>query len=170
MTDFDSNTKKPLVKYFGEGVYPVTITKVDKNTTDDGKEYFEFTVAGTDGEEGTARVWWTEKAKHYSFNTVKTIFVHNTVEKNKQLIRDKIDSTKNTDELFSLMSGLIGKKAWYKVERTGTTYTNGAGEIKNSYNRNIYGYEPRSVTPITDDSILDDIKASEPLDLSSIPF
>jgi len=168
MADFNDDTKKPIGRYFTEGVHKVTIQLVEADKTQDGKEFFEFSLLGEEGEEGTARVYWTEKASPYSFNTVRDIFVHNTPEAKKQAIRDKVDATSNTDELLKLCAtNLIDKECWFKVEKTGTQYTNANGELKDSYNKNIYGYEVKMKK--TTEQILEDI-SGDPVDLSEIPF
>jgi len=167
--NFNDDTKKPIGQYFGEGVHKVKIQGVVADTSpNSGSEYFEFGLLGENGEEGNARVYWTEKSQPYSFNTIRDIFVHNTKEENKDKVRDMVNATSNTDELLKLcQDSLEGKEAWLKVEKSGTTYVNGAGETKESYNRNIYGYEPR-MTKKSDDEILEEM--NQPIDTSEIPF
>lgn len=143
MAQFNDETKKEFGAYFSEGVHKVKITAVIGGTTEAGKEYFEFTLKGDGGEEGTARLWWTEKAMQRSFDTVKKIFVHNTPDDKKDAIRAEVDKCNDTDSLLKLAQALKGKEAWYQVERTETTYVAPSGEVKNSYNRNIYGWEPK---------------------------
>lgn len=171
MATFNDETKKEFGRYFEEGIYKVTVKSVLKNATDDGKEYFEFVVTGDGGEEGNAKLWWTEKAMQRSFNAVRALLVHNTVEANKEKVRAMVDATTNTDELYKLALGLVGKEAWYQVEMTGQQYQNAEGEWKNSYNRNIYGFEPKPKKPraLTPEDLLggEDVTADKSND---IPF
>ena len=166
MANFNDDTKKELNQYFGEGVHKVKILAVDQGKTDDGKEYFEFKLEGENGEDGNARIYWTEKAQQFSFNTVRGIFVHNTIEKNKDAIRKEVDATTNTDELFKLCQALKGKEAWYVVQKTDRTYTNSDGETKFSYNRNLYGYEYVIKKTAAQDIMGD----GTPVDASEVPF
>ena len=171
-TNFTKETKEEFGKYFEEGIHKVTIKSVTGDTNPSGKEYFEFNVVGENGEEGSARLWWTEKAMQRSFNTIRTLFVHNTVEANRDKVRAAIDATNNTDELLKLASaGLKGKEAWYQVEKTDQTYVNGNGEVRYSYNRNIYGYEPKP-RKMTAEELIADFKTGDntPVDPNEIPF
>ena len=167
MANFNDEAKKELSKFLPEGVHKIKITNVISANTPDMKEYFEFTVEDAEGYQSIIRIWWTtEKALNYSFNTIRDIFVHNTVEKNRDLIREKINGTKNTAELLKLCKeNLVGKEAWVKIEKSGT-YENADGETKNSYSKNIYGYEPK-MSVKKDDDIL---ASGKPIDLSEIPF
>lgn len=173
MVQFNADAKQSLGLYFGEGVHKVKIIGVIQDKNDNGSEYFEFGLEGENGEEGTARIYWTEKAQKYSFNAVRDIFVHNTKEANKDMIRAKVDATKDTDELFKLVdANLIDKEAWFKVEKAGTTYVNNNGETKNSYNRNLYGYEP-AMKKQTAEDLIDEFKKnadSTPIESNDIPF
>lgn len=163
---FSDDTKKPMGNYFGEGVHEVEILDVTGGKTDDGKEYFEFKLGGENGEEGTARLWWTDKASQFSFNTVKNIFVHNTVEKNRDKMRETVDAQDDTDALLKLCKeNLVGKQAWYLVEKTDRTYLKD-GETKFSYNRNIYGYRPTPKKVTVDDII----PGGQAVDANEVPF
>lgn len=139
--------KSHNMEYFREGIHKVTITAVIGGTTDNGKEYIEFLVVGDEGQEGDARLWFTtDKAIGYTFNIVRGIFVHNTKEANRDAIRKKVDAVENSDELIELCQILVDMKveAWYEVVKSDRTYVNASGETKNSYDRNIYGYEPKT--------------------------
>lgn len=171
MVAFSENAKQELNQFMGEGVHKVTILGVLPGASEStGSEYFEFGIQSEDGIIGEARVYWTEKAQQYSFNTIRDIFVHNTKEENKEKVRAMVDAAKDTDELLKLcQEGLEGKEAWYKVEKSGSTYVNAQGETKDSYNRNLYGYEPK-MKNVSDEQILKDITSDAPVDLSEIPF
>lgn len=172
MVQLGENAKKALNEFMGEGVHKVTIlgvlAGVNENT---GSEYFEFGIQSEDGIIGEVKVYWTEKAQQYSFNTVRDIFVHNAKEENKAKVREMVDAVADTDSLLKLcQENLEGKEAWYKVEKSGTQYSDPVtGEMKNSYNRNLYGYEPQMKNK-SDEQILDDIKNGTPVDVSEIPF
>lgn len=155
MADFNADHKTEQGQYFSEGVHKVTITGVDIGVNDNDKEYIEFTVAGENGEEGNARMWFTtDNAIKFTFNTIRSIFVHNAKDGKKDEARDMVNNVKNSDELATLCDKmLIGKEAWYMVEKSDYKYTNAAGEEKQGYNRNLYGYEPK-MKPTTVEDIL----------------
>lgn len=157
MANFNEDDKKEIAQgasgFYEEGVYPIQIVDVTGGVTDKGSEFFEFEVVGKDGEEGKVRTYFTDAAKPYSFNTIRSIFVHNAVnESAKEKTRAKIDSVENTDELLKLCEALRGKDAWLLVQYTGETYTNpSSGKSYKNVNRNIYGYEPK-FTPTPQES------------------
>jgi hypothetical protein len=144
-TDEDKVEKVFNNNYFGEGIFKVQIVSVKAGETDKGSEYFEFELVGEGGEEGNARVYFTEKAKPYSFNTIRAIFVHNAVnDAAKEKTRKAIDAVKDTDELLKLCEALRGKECWLLVEKTGEKYTSKSnGREYDQLNKNIYGYEPK---------------------------
>lgn len=145
VADFNDEHKQEQGNYFGEGIHKVKIMTVIGGTTDAGKEFIEFTVVGDNDEEGSARVWFTtDKAIRYSFNTIRGIFVHNAMKGKEEAAREMVNAVKDTDELVELCNKvLIGKEAYYTVEKSDYKYTNAAGEEKQGYNRNISGYEPK---------------------------
>lgn len=141
-------------KYFGVGKHKVKIMLVSSGVNTNDKEFIEFTVVGEDGEEGSAKMYFsTDKAIGYTFRTVRDIFVHNAQEANKDKVRAMVDAVKNSDELVDLCQKLIGKEAWYLVEKTNDTYQAPDGTTKFRYNRNIFGYEPKEkpapATPVS---------------------
>ena len=143
--NFNDSHKVEQGQYFSEGIHKVTILGINGGTNDNGKEFIEFVVGGQDGEEGTARMWFTsDKAINFTFNTIRNIFVHNATKGKEDAARDLINKVTNSDELVELCNkALIGKEAWYQVEKSDYTYTDQAGEVKQGYNRNIFGYEPK---------------------------
>lgn len=162
MADFNDDDKKEIAQgaagFYEEGVYPVQIVDVTGGETDKGSEFFEFEVVGAEGQEGKVRIYFTEKAKPYSFNTVRNIFVHNTVEKNRDKVREQVDACKNTDELLKLCEALRGKDCWVLVQYTGDTYTNpSSGKSYKNVNRNLYGYEPK-FTPTPEAKTVSSVK------------
>ena len=154
MVDFSNEHKEEMGgQRFEQGVHEVVITKVALESTKDGKELIKFSLEGTGGEEGEAVLWFTtDKAIKYTFNTIKSIFVHNVEESKKESTRKKFDTLKNTDELEKAINKvLIGGTAFYTVyENPERTYEKD-GETKNSYDKNIYGYRPkeRNIAPAT---------------------
>jgi len=176
MADFNDDDKKEIAQggagFYEEGVYPVQIIDVTGGETDKGSEFFEFEVAGAEGQEGKVRVYFTDKAKPYSFNTIRSIFVHNTVEKKKDEVRAMVDKCKNTEELLKLCDALRGKDCWLLVQYTGETYTNpSSGKSYKNANRNLYGYEPRfTPTPSTNaaDSVKKDVGGGEEITSENI--
>jgi hypothetical protein len=145
MADFNDSHKAEQGQYFTEGIHKVTILGVEGGKNDNDKEFIEFIVGGENGEEGSARMWFTsDKAIAFTFNSIRNIFVHNALKGKEDGARDMVNKVKNSDELIKLCNEvLIGKEAWYQVEKSDYTYTNAAGEVKQSYNRNIFGYEPK---------------------------
>lgn len=145
MADFNDTHKAEMGEYFSEGIHKVNIVDVTGGTNDNGKEYIEFTVEGENGEEGNARMWFTtDKAIAYTFNSIRNMFVHNALKGKEEQAKEMVNAVKNSDELVALCKKvLVGKEAWYTVEKSDYTYTNQAGEQKQGYNRNITGYEPK---------------------------
>lgn len=145
MADFNDDHKTEQGQYFSEGIHKVKIVGIDGGENENGKEYIEFIVEGENGEEGNARMWFTtDKAIKFTFSSIRNIFVHNALKGKEEAAKDMVNKVKNSDELIDLCNkALIGKEAWYVVEKSDYTYTNAAGEEKQGYNRNIFGYEPK---------------------------
>lgn len=144
----DEHKEESQGNYFGQGVHKVQIMLVEFGKTDDGKEFGEFTVVDpeNDDRQDRVRLWFTtDKAVKFSFSTLRNIFVHNAPEDKKDAVREKFNALKDTEELeVACQKTLIGKECWYTVyEDPERTYTNDKGELKHSFNRNIYGYEPK---------------------------
>lgn len=145
MADFNDTHKQEQGAYFPEGIHKVTILGIEGGTNENGKEYIDFIVGGANGEEGSAKMWFTsDKAIAFTFNSVRNIFVHNATKGKEEAAKELVNKVKNSEELVELCNkALIGKEAWYTVEMSDYTYTNQAGELKHGYNRNITGYEPK---------------------------
>lgn len=145
MVDFNDNHKAEQGVYFPEGIHKVKILDVTTDTNQNGKEYIEFIVGGENGEEGSAKMWFTsDKAITFTFNSIRNIFVHNALKGKEDAAREMVNKVKNSAELVELCKkALIGKEAWYQVEKSDYTYTTEAGELKHGYNKNIFGYEPK---------------------------
>lgn len=150
---FNDETK--AVKEFGGGnwfdfgVHKVQMILFENGGLEDGQsEYVEVSVGDPeDGEKtDTVRLYFTEKAANYSFNTFRQIAVHNAgSDKGKDAARDAIDAVQDTTELVELLNDkLIGKECWFtKYYDPKRTYESQSGEVKKSVNKNIYGYEPK---------------------------
>lgn len=145
MAKFTDEHKQEMGNYFNEGVHKVKITGVALGKTQGTeKEFMEFDVQGEQGQEASVRIWFTtDKAIKYSFNVVKSIFTHNAPEAKKDDARAFVDKIKDTEELEKACQALIGKEAWYSVfENPNRTYEKD-GVTKNSFDRNISGWEPQ---------------------------
>lgn len=171
MAKFNDEHKEEMGSnnYFEQGVHKVKITGVEFGETEDGKEWAEFSVTDDSGEkEGNARVWFTtDKAIWYSFNVFRSIFVHNAPKAQKDKMRKSIDDLKDTDELAKAAESLKGKECWYSVyENPERTYTDNSGKLRNSFDRNVYGYDPgprkEAKTAEVDDSDMPDVDNDEP--------
>jgi hypothetical protein len=133
-------------KYFGVGNHTVKIGLIAGGTTEAGKEYVEFTIFDEEDNdrEGTARLWFSsEKAAKYSVSIISGIFVHNTKEEKREVLKTALKKLTDTDALLEIaQKKLIGKEAFYVVEEDPIrTYTNKDGDTMPSVNRNIYGYQ-----------------------------
>lgn len=132
--------------WFGFGVHKVQIAEIGLGHTDDDKEFVEIGVVGENGEEDTARVWFTtDKAANYSFNVLRQIYVHNAPEDKKDAARDAMDGVKDTEDLVDkLQEKLLGGECWFtKYPDPQRTYQGTDGQTRPSINKNVYGYEPK---------------------------
>lgn len=134
--------------YFTFGVHPVKLMSFENGgLEDDQSEYVEVTVCDPEDTEktDTVRLYFTEKAAQYSFNTFRQIAVHNAGNDKKDVARDAVDAVQDTDQLVQLLNEkLVGGEAWIsKYYDPRRTYNNKAGDLKRSVNTNLYGYEPK---------------------------
>jgi hypothetical protein len=160
--------------WLGFGVHHVQIATIGLDKTEDGgKEFIEIGVVGENGEEDTARVWFTtDAAINYSFNVLRQIYVHNAPEAKKDAARDAMDRIMSTEELVDeLQAKLLGGNCWFtKYPDPSRTYVNAAGETKPSINKNVYGYEPKprpdllpkDTEELTKDNLAQHFPGSEP--------
>ena len=136
-------TEEDLVEqnFFREGVHEVIITSAEFFETDDKKIYLELGIMGSNDEQDTARLYFTDGAKKISIDTIRKILVHNAPDdETKDKIREAYKKITNLAQLNPFALRLVDKQAWLKIEKSDKTET---GEIKHSYNRNIYGFEPK---------------------------
>lgn len=187
-------TEEDLVEqnFFREGVHEVIITSAEFFETDDKKVYLELGIMGSNDEQDTARLYFTEGAKKISLDTIRKILVHNAPDdETKDKIREAYKKITNLAQLHPFALRLVDKQAWLKIEKSDKTYTSKeTGEIKHSYNRNIYGFEPR-MKPTTQptneakteavpqpaqeqtaavEAVVGELPAQDNIDLTDIPF
>jgi len=140
----EDHKKEVNTNYFEEGIHEVTIGEVTFDETQDGKPFVEFVVLGENDEEGKARMWFTtDAAINFTLGRLRGIFVHNTPEAKKEEVRRKFDAVEDSKALERACQSLVGKKCWYTVYKSDRTYQDAEGNVKNSYDRNIYHYEPK---------------------------
>lgn len=146
--DFSEDDKE--VREFADtlpfGVNKVNLLLAEPGVTDAGKDFIELNFVNETGIEDKARVWFVGGAANISFNTLRSIAVHNmATDKEKEEIRQAVDAVANSDELAAIlnekcMNGEFWVTKYYDPERT---YQNQSGQTRQSINKNIYGYEPR---------------------------
>jgi len=149
MVKFTDEHKVEQGKYFDLGIHKVQIATVVQSTTDDKREYFDFTVVddlnSPDPTSTDVRLWFhTDKSIKYSFSIIRGIFTHNAPEGKEDAIKDKLNKIDDTDELIKLCEkNLVAKEAWLEIAEDPTRTYEKDGETKPSINRNITGYEPQ---------------------------
>lgn len=167
----DEDLAERNTNYFSEGEHEVAIVKAERGTTDAGKEYVEFTVQGKNEEEGTARLWFTTDASaKYALSIMAGIAVHNKdTDAEKAKVREAFKAIQDTDVVDDkFLKKFENMLAFYQVSKSDRTYMNAAGETKNSYDRNIYGYMPKPKAPSAEATAAADLQ--KPVDVSDIPF
>lgn len=173
MANIPDEAKQELDMYFDEGIHEVIVQGVVLNTDNPEKEYLEVGVIGSEGQSADVRMYLSEKAMRYSIDTIRKIMVHNVAEDKKEAVRKAIDACKTTEELTKLAQKLEGMSCWYSKFKTGTTYTNSQGEVKNSYSNNLFGYEPKPPKHIQQAQAVQDLMSSDaqkPFDPNDFPF
>lgn len=170
MSDADYNSGN----YFGEGVHQVTISVAVLEAMDDGREYVDIGVSGKDGEEGSARMWLhTDKAAKFTLRTLQSIAVHNAKTETQEVkTRAYFVGEMTNEKIQKILTQMVGYEAWYVVvQDPNRTYTNDDGEIKASYNRNVYGYEP-TMPDKTKQQLIDELitNGAESVEDDDIPF
>jgi len=165
MTDNDYTEQS---KYFDEGVHKVKITGAIMDKMDDGREYVEIGVEGSEGETAEVRMWLhSEKAFKFTMRTLQGIAVHNAKDDaQKDKIRQFFVGDFNDEKVQKVLDKLTGYEAWLTVYQSDRTYTNAQGETRHSYDRNIYGYEPKPKKTTIED-IMGPVTA---VDTDDIPF
>lgn len=160
-----------FTEWLPEGVHKVKIQSIEQKTNTNDKEYFEFTVADENDATGIHRLYMTEAAMKYSINTIRDIFVHNTVQKNRDIIRDKVNKCEDTDELFKLSQSLVGKECWYSRFANGQTYPGSDGTMRNSYDTKIAGYELKPPAEKSKEAQVNDLLGgAQEVDDNDVPF
>jgi hypothetical protein len=145
--DFTAKDKEEVsfTEKFPYGVHQVVITGFDIKKADNGNEFVEVGFANMDGTiEDKCRVYFTEKARLYSFNTMRQIYVHNAPSDKKELARKQVDAVPNLDNLVELMGSKKSLQAWVtKYQDPTRTYLGSDGRTYKSTNISIMGYEPK---------------------------
>lgn len=169
MKDSDFEARKP---YFGVGAHLVMIkgARADKSPNT-GSEFIEFDVVGTSDEEGTVRLYLTEKTADRSRSILGAIAVHNKqTEAEKQKVREAFKKITDTDQMTDkeFLAKFIDMEAWILTEEdTSAPKPNGGFYLRN----NLYSYEPtpRKVTAedLTTENML---KGGTEVDTDDVPF
>lgn len=157
-------------KYFDEGVHRVKIAGAYFDKMDDGREFVEIGVEGSEGETAEVRMWLhSEKAFKFTMRTLQAIAVHNAKgDTQKDKVRQFFVGDFDDDKMIKLLGKFDDYEAWFTVYQSDRTYTNAQGETKHSYDRNIYGYEPKPKKPTVEDILPGSTKVE--LNDDEIPF
>lgn len=145
------NDDEKEVKEFSEslpfGVNKVQFTGAITDETDAGKEFVEVGVVNKAGIEDSARCWFVGGASNISFNTLRTIAVHQGKDDEaKAKIRDRVDNVADSQELVDVLNDVCGDggELWFsRYYDPKRTYEAQDGSVRKSVNKNIYGYEPK---------------------------
>lgn len=158
------------VTWFSEGVHPVVIDTVERKVNANGTPYLEFTVISDEDPDitGTARLYMSERALPYSLRTLQGILVHNAkTDIDEEKIRAYFHSLDDTDKLD--LKKYHAAKAWYRVEKSGSVYIGTDNKEHDSYNRDIFSYEPKMSKRA--ESVVDTtFVQTESIDISEVPF
>jgi len=159
--------------YFPLGFHEVGVTSAKRGVTANGKEFAEFEVLSADDEDytGTARLWFSsDKSTKYALSILSGIASHNKeTEAEKQKVNEafkKITDTDQVDDKF--LERFVGMEAFYEVADNGRTYTNESGQVRPSYDRNIYGYRKAQSRRQQVDNLISN--SEDVSDSSDIPF
>ena len=148
--NFDDETKQ--VREFKQtipfGVSKVQCTGVLADVTEAGLDFIEIGVVNAEGIEDSARLWFTTpQSGNISFNVARAIAVHQgKTEEEKQKIGERVDGVKNSEELAEVLNDVCGNggELWFtKYYDPQRTYAGKDGQMRQSINKNVYGYEPK---------------------------
>ena len=131
-------------KRFAEGVHKVSIVWAQYGDSD-GKDYIDVSVEGSEQEEEKVRLWFhTDGSIKYSLRALTSIFVHNAKDDKKDAARAIVGGATDAEDLATkCMVNLVGREAWLEVKKSERTYTGNDGQVRNSFDKNLYGYEPK---------------------------
>ena len=163
MTDKDFEARKP---YFGVGVHEVILTGATTGKSTSGNDYIEFELLGENDEEGSVRLYLTEKTVERTRSILATIAVHNKDgEVEKQKVRDSFKKMTDSDDMLTekFLTKYKGMQAWILTEEDTSAPKPKGGFYLRS---NLYSYEPKARAT----TIQQDIAGGKPIDLSEIPF
>lgn len=145
--EFNDTHKEEVSRnsYFPFGVHKVKILGFNHQQPEGKSEFIEVGFTNEDGTlEDKGRVYFTEDSAKYSFNTLRTILLHNVAEDKKDAAKAAIDKVENTEKLVDLLSSkLVGKEMWITkyLNKKGRTYEKN-GQTFKAIDVNIYGYQP----------------------------
>jgi hypothetical protein len=147
---YSFNDEDKVEREFAEklpyGVSRVQLVGATAGETEDGKSWIDLEITTADGIEDTARVWFTGKAAPYSFNTLRQIAVHSGKDDAaKEELRQGIENMQDSDELADFLNEKVaGGELWFtKYLDPQRTWTDNDGNVRQSVNKNVYGYEPK---------------------------
>lgn len=141
LEDKDFAERQP---YFGVGVHEVAIQAARRGQLDNANktEYIEFDLMGLNDEQGSVRLWISEKAAPYTLANLGRLAVHNKkTEAEKQKIRDAFKKIVDTDQIDqAFLDKFVDMQAWILVEED----VNAPKPNGGFYTRtNLYSYEPK---------------------------
>lgn len=142
----DDKVEREFAEKLPYGVSKVQLVGATAGATDDEKDWIDLEITTEDGIEDTARVWFTGKAAPYSFNTLRQIAVHNGKDDaEKEKIREAVEACADSDALAELLNTKVaGGELWFtKYLDPSRTWTDNDGNVRQSVNKNVYGYEPK---------------------------
>jgi hypothetical protein len=164
MSDKEFEARKP---YFGVGVHEVILTSAvaGKSPTTES-DFIEFSLLGEADEEGSVRMYLTEKTVERTRSILATIAVHNKEgEVEKQKVRDAFKKMTDSDDMLTekFLAKYKDMQAWILTEEDKSAPKPNGGFYLRS---NLYSYEPKPRAT----TIQEDIAGGKPIDLSEIPF
>lgn len=142
----DDKVEREFSEKLPYGITKVQLVGATAGETDDGKDWIDLEIVSEDGIEDTARVWFTGKAAPYSFNTLRQIAVHQGKDDaEKEKIRQAVEACADSDALADLLNAKVaGGELWFtKYLDPQRTWTDQDGNVRQSVNKNVYGYEPK---------------------------
>lgn len=168
MSDKDFEAHKA---YFGVGSHVVLIKGAEAGKSPNtGSEFLEFTVVGTNDEEGTVRLYLTDKTADRSRSILGAIAVHNKeTEAEKQKVREAFKKITDTDQMTDadFLKKFIDMEAWILTEEDKSApKPNGGYYLRN----NLYSYEPTPRKTTAADYSTEDMLKGEPVDADDVPF
>jgi len=148
MTDKDFEARG---SYLDEGVHTVLLQKFTRGKTPNtGSEYIDIELLGENDEQGSTRLYLTEKTMDRSRSILAAIAVHNKEdEKAKEKVRAAFKAIVDTDQLSEdFLKNLVEMQAWALVQEDKTAPKPNGGFYLRT---NLYSYEPKPRKETADD-------------------